>query len=96
MSLYDMLMNPATTSKFGLKGQNGPTFENISQKFTSDIQALAPVGALLSSQDMLVGRNYGAQLGTPAFAPPSVLDLSGQTPDDPTKQVPYDKYGPKF
>ena len=94
-SLYDMLMNPNKTSKLGLKGQNGPEFENEGQKTTSDIQALANGGALIDSQDMLKGRIYAVGY-KPAFAPPSQLDLNGQTPDNPSSQVPYLKYGPKF
>jgi hypothetical protein len=91
-----MLMDPIKTSPYGLKGQKGPMFENISQKTTSDIQALSPAGSLISSQDMISGRSYG-QPGVPvAFAPPSVLDLNGQTPNNPSKEVPYLINGPKF
>ena len=91
MSLYDLL----PTSPLGLKGQPGPTFENISQRYTSDIQALAPAGALLSSQDMISGRTYAVGY-KPAFAPPSQLDLNGQTPNNPSKGIPYTLFGPKF
>lgn len=94
MGLYDRLLNTSTTSVFGLKGNKGPKFEDISDRTTSDIQGLVQGQALLSSQDMINGRIYAPY--KPAFAPPSQLDLNGKAPDDPTKQVPYTKYGPKF
>ena len=40
MALRDMLLDPVSTSKYGLAGNKGPEFENESMKFTSDIQAL--------------------------------------------------------
>jgi hypothetical protein len=89
-------MDPSKTSPFGLKGQKGPLFENIAQRVTSDIQALAPGGTLISSQDMISGRTYGQPGVKPAYAPPSLLDLNGQTPNDPSREVPYIINGPKF
>lgn len=63
-------------SNLGLGGRPGPTFENESQRVTSDIQALTRENTLQSSQDLLSGRNYGRGRFT-VFAPASSLDTSG-------------------
>lgn len=59
MALKDRLLNPITTSPFGLKGNKGPEFENEGQMMTSTIQAfvgLPPTNTLLTSQDLITGR----------------------------------------
>jgi|APFre7841882793_1041355.scaffolds.fasta_scaffold01226_2 hypothetical protein len=63
-------------SKLGNAGKPFPNFENIDQKTTSDIQALASNNALKASQDMLTGRKYGTGRFT-VFVPASQLDGSG-------------------
>jgi len=59
MALKDRLLNPLTTSPFGLAGNKGPEFENEGQMMTSTIQAfvgLPPTNGLLTSQDLITGR----------------------------------------
>lgn len=59
MPLKDMLLEPLTTSAYGLAGQPGPEFETEGQIFTSDIQAFTgtPVSnTLVRSQDLISGR----------------------------------------
>jgi hypothetical protein len=62
-------------SILGLSGNPGPTFENESQRTTSDIQALARNNQLASSQDLLTGRKYGRGRFT-VFIPPSEPPVS--------------------
>lgn len=63
-------------SRLGLAGNPGNEFENVSQKSTSDIQALSKNNALQSSQDLLSGRKYGTGRFT-VFVQPSSLDTGG-------------------
>lgn len=63
-------------SKLGLEGKTQPTFENVSQMSTSDIQAKASNNILQSSQDLLTGRRYGKGRFT-VFVPASQLDGNG-------------------
>lgn len=59
MALKDRLLDPFSTSEFGLAGNKGPEFENEGQLFTSDIQAFTgnPLSnTLLRSQDLISGR----------------------------------------
>jgi hypothetical protein len=63
-------------SNLGLNGKPGATFENESQRATSDIQALSKNNALQSSQDLLTGRKYGKGRFS-VFVPASKLDNSG-------------------
>jgi len=63
-------------SRLGLQGLPGETFENESQRATSDIQALASNNVLQSSQDLLLGRRYGKGRFT-VFVQPSTLDTGG-------------------
>ena len=63
-------------SRLGLQGLPGTNFENISQKSTSDIQALSSNNALQSSQDLLSGRKYGTGRFT-VFVQPSSLNTGG-------------------
>ncbi len=81
------LLQLLPTSKFGLGGKPGPEFENERQKSTSNIQALVKGQSLASSQDIITGRSYGKGKFT-AFAPPSQLDLNGQTPDGYLNHLP--------
>ncbi len=59
IALKDRLLDPITTSVFGLAGNKGPEFENEGQMMTSNIQAFVgvpPTNTLLSSQDLISGR----------------------------------------
>ena len=72
MAILDKLKN----SQLGLKGEQGPNFENEGQRTTSNIQALAKNNNLQSSQDMITGRKYGKGRFT-TFVPASTLDANG-------------------
>jgi hypothetical protein len=63
-------------SQLGLGGKQGPTFENVGQFSTSDIQGLVKNNELKSSQDLLTGRFYGKGRFT-TFVSPSTLDSNG-------------------
>jgi len=76
-------------SQLGLQGKNQPSFENVGQMTTSDIQAKSQNNILKSSQDLLTGRKYGKGRFT-TFVSPSRLDASGL----PVGNVYKDK-GPK-
>jgi hypothetical protein len=75
MALFDKLKD----STLSLNGQPGPNFENETQRFTSNIQALAKNNNLVSSQDLQLGRTYG-QAPNRTKVPTSVLDINGATP----------------
>jgi len=75
MALFDKLKD----STLSLKGQQGPNFENIGQRTSSNIQTLAKNNNLVSSQDLISGRTYGPAQNRTKVAP-SVLDLNGETP----------------
>lgn len=81
------LIDKLPSSPLGLKGKPGPNFENVFQKSTSDIQALASNNALKSSQDMITGRTYGRGNNI-VKVPASRLDLGGQTPKQYTQNLP--------
>lgn len=70
------LLGMLPLSRFGMGGNPGPTFENESQRTTSNIQALATNNNLRSSQDLISGRFYGTGRFT-VFQSPSVLDMNG-------------------
>jgi hypothetical protein len=70
------LLGMLSLSRYGLGGLPGPTFENESQRTTSNIQALATNNSLISSQDMVNGRFYGTGRFT-VYQSPSVLDMNG-------------------
>jgi len=76
-------------SQLGLQGKIQPSFENVGQMTTSDIQAKTQNSILNSSQDLLTGRKYGKGRFT-TFVPPSRLDASGL----PVGNV-YKNKGPK-
>jgi hypothetical protein len=78
MALFDKLK----TGLFGLKGQQGPTFENEGQRNSSNIHALAKNNAIVSSQDLISGRTTGV-----TKIKPSSLDLNGKTPESYTKKL---------
>jgi len=78
-----------TFSGLGLQGKTQPSFENVSQMTTSDIQAKAQNNILQSSQDLLTGRRYGKGRFT-VFVPASTLDGNGM----PIGDV-YKNKGPK-
>jgi len=63
-------------SGLGLQGKTQPSFENVGQMTTSDIQAKAQNNILQSSQDLLTGRRYGKGRFT-VFVPASTLDGNG-------------------
>jgi hypothetical protein len=78
MALFDKLK----TGLYGLKGQQGPTFENEGQRASSNIQALTSHNTLISSQDLISGRTTGK-----TKIKPSGLDLNGKTPESYTKKL---------
>ena len=71
MALFDKLKN----GLYGLKGQQGPAFENEGQRTSSNIQALSKNNVLISSQDLISGRTTSV-----TKIKPTVLDLNGATP----------------
>jgi hypothetical protein len=75
MALFDKLKD----SIISLKGQPGPNFENEGQRTSSTIQALSKNNTLVSSQDMISGREYGQSPNRTKVAP-SQLDINGKTP----------------
>lgn len=81
-------------SGLGLQGLPGPTFENESQRATSDIQALAKNNAIQSSQDLISGRNYGKGRFT-VFVPPSTLNTGGNPLYPAIKGGTYNAKGPR-
>lgn len=79
MALKDRLLDPLTTSPFGLAGQKGPEFENEGQMMTSDIQAFVgvpPSNTLLRSQDLISGRLSRQIPLYPYFKTPSTRPVS--------------------
>jgi hypothetical protein len=79
MALKDRLLDPISTSVFGLRGNPGPEFENEGQMFTSDIQAftgLPPTNALVRSQDLISGRLSRQIPFYPYFKPASQPPVS--------------------
>ena len=83
-------------SKYGLRGQKGPNFENLSQISTSDIQALAKNNNLVSSQDLISGRKYGTGRFT-VYVAPSSLDTNSNPfyPSLGGNNAVYKNKGPK-
>jgi hypothetical protein len=63
-------------SGLGLQGRTQPSFENVGQMTTSDIQALVTNNKLKASQDLLTGRKYGKGRFS-VFVPASQLDGNG-------------------
>ena len=99
MALRDMLLDPVSTSKYGLAGNKGPEFENESMKFTSDIQALTtnPISnELKASQDLLSGRLSRQIPGYPYFQAASEPPVSFPTAfaGKPAPWGPYKSKGP--
>jgi hypothetical protein len=88
------LLDKLKFSKYSLKGQPGPNFENVGQKTTSDIQALAPNGELLKSQDLLSGRKVGSNLAV-SNPPVSAPDNFAGQPFYPALGGTYSQKGPK-
>lgn len=79
MALKDRLLNPLTTSPFGLKGNKGPEFENEGQMMTSTIQAFVgvpPTNNLRVSQDLISGRLSRQIPLYPYFQPASKPPIS--------------------
>lgn len=70
------LLGKLPLSPLGMKGVPGPTFENESQRTTSDIQAQVSNNTLSTSQDMISGRRYGNGRFS-VFVAPSSLDMNG-------------------
>jgi hypothetical protein len=81
-------------SRLGLGGNQGPIFETESQKSTSDIQALASNNALKSSQDLIIGRNYGKGRFS-VFVPHSLLNTGGNPLYPAINGGTYKNKGPK-
>lgn len=75
MAIIDQLKG----GSLSLHGQKGDNFENLAQKFTSDIQGLTKGGSLVSSQDLISGRTYGKGANI-TYVAPSVLDKDGKAP----------------
>ena len=99
MALKDMLLDPISTSEFGLKGQPGPEFENEGQIFTSDIQAFNgnPLSnTLLRSQDLISGRKSTQIPFYPYFKSASKPPVSFQDGFEgkPAPWGPYKSKGP--
>ena len=99
MALKDRLLDPLTTSEFGLKGQKGLEFESEGQMFTSDIQAFVgtpPTQTLLRSQDLITGHLSRQIPFTSYFKPASKPPVS--FPDGfegrPAPWGPYKAKGP--
>lgn len=84
MAVQDQLKG----GRLSLQGKQGDNFENLAQKFTSNIQALTKGNQLVSSQDMISGRIYGKGLNKTAVAP-SVLDKNGVTPKQYLDNLPH-------
>lgn len=76
-NLKDRLLDPGTTSQFGLAGNKGPEFEAESQRFTSDIQAfVGTANSLVKSQDLISGRMSRQIPFHPYFKPASTPPVS--------------------
>lgn len=92
------IINQLQGGTLSLKGNPGPNFENVGQKTTSNIQALASNNALKGSQDLLTGRKYGIGRFTmfipPSQPPVSVPDQFAGQPFYPSLGGPYVNKGP--
>lgn len=93
------IINQLQGGTLSLNGNSGPNFENIGQKTSSDIQALASNNALKGSQDLLTGRIYGRGRFTvfvpPSQPPVSVPDQFAGQPFYPSLGGPYASKGPR-
>ena len=96
-SLKDRLLDPLNTSKYGLSGNPGPEFENLSQKYTSEIQAKTtlPISNTLSkSQDLITGRISTQIPGYAYFTRNTQLAFGPGGAGKPAPWGPYSFKGP--
>jgi hypothetical protein len=93
------IINQLQGGTLSLNGKQGPNFENIGQKTSSNIQALVRNNALKQSQDLLTGRIYGKGRFTvftsPSQPPVSVPDQFVGRPFYPSLGGPYASKGPR-
>jgi len=98
MALKDRLLDPISTSLYGLGGNPGPTFETAGGMMTSPIQAftgLPPTNELKLSQDLISGRFSRQIPGYPYFKAPSKPPIS--FPDGGEgKFAPWGPYSRKY
>ena len=89
MSIRNQLTG-TSPQDLSLKGQQGPNFESEGQRTTSDIQALAQNGVLISSQDLLTGRTTSVAQAGFVVAPssPRAFRSSFAPPSNPPVSVP--------
>lgn len=80
--LLTLLQSGNTPQNLSLVGQPGPTFEALSQRTTSIIQASVNGTTLVNSEDLLIGRTWNMRgLRTPYFRPESQPPVSLPNPN---------------
>jgi hypothetical protein len=95
MSIRNQL-NAPTPQGLSLQGQQGPNFENETQRTTSEIQALVNNGGILQkSQDLLTGRTVGSFFTPPSNPPVSFPDAFVGVPYYPSLGGTYRNRGPQ-
>ncbi len=95
MSIRNQL-NAPTPQGLSLQGQQGPNFENETQRTTSEIQALVNNGGILQkSQDLLTGRTVGSFFTPPSNPPVSFPDAFVGGPYYPSLGGTYRNRGPQ-
>ena len=95
MSIRNQL-NGSTPQGLSLQGQQGPNFENETQRTTSEIQALVNTGGVLQkSQDLLTGRTVGSFFTPPSNPPVSSPDAFSGLPYYPSLGGVYKDKGPR-
>ena len=96
-SLKDRLLDPLNTSRYGLSGIPGPTFENLGQKYTSEIQARTTLpisNTLAKSQDLITGRVSTQIPGYAYFTRNTQLAFGPSGAGKPAPWGPYSSKGP--
>jgi len=95
MSIINQLTGN-TPQGLSLQGQQGPNFENETQRTTSEIQALVNNGGTLQkSQDLLTGRTVGSFFTPPSNPPVSFPDAFVGVPYYPSLGGTYRNRGPQ-
>lgn len=105
MPIIDQLKGP-TRQDLSLQGRPGPTFESLTDRVNSDIQARISGTTIQSSQDLLSGRNItrrglglggasGAYFRTPSAPPVSFPNAFVGKPFYPSLGGPYSSAGPR-
>jgi hypothetical protein len=95
MSIINQLTGN-TPQGLSLQGQQGPNFENETQRTTSEIQALVNTGGVLQkSQDLLTGRTVGSFFTPPSNPPVSFPDAFVGVPYYPSLGGTYRNRGPQ-